>query len=193
MPPTRRSFLTGATAVAATAAVTHEAHADPSPRGSQVSRYAFITDAHINVGEPESSALLRTTMAAIERDRPELVINAGDMTDFGAAAEYAAYLDLVPDALTDRLCHVPGNHERKWDWAADETFVRYLGATSSSRTVDGLRFIMWDTSQHQQGGPTAPQSRLDWLAHELARGPHDQQSVIVTPPSPDGRGLLLPA
>jgi hypothetical protein len=101
---------------------------DVAPAGARVWRVAHLSDIHI-VGErygfriecgragPRGNGRLRRALndlAALHAERPlDLILVTGDMTDAGAAAEWAEFFDIFAShpELASRMLIVPGNHD----------------------------------------------------------------------------------
>lgn len=151
MPLTRRGFL----GLSAAGIVIGAAGWGPWPGGGLESagaseeplRFAVLTDTHANEEETERMANLRRVFTAIDAEDPQFVLHCGDITDYGSDESFAAYRDLVPAALWDRLRHVPGNHEIRWDTSARRRFQRWFGPTSYGFDAGGVHFMALDPTQ----------------------------------------------
>lgn len=140
--------------------------------------FAVVTDTHANAESPERLAGLTRAFAAIEVEDPAFVLNCGDITDYGAEDEFAAYRAAIPDALIDRIHHVPGNHEVRWDPTAMENYRRHFGPPSYSFDADGLHFVALDPTQALQEPGVFGPDRLDWLRDDLERAGASTPSVL---------------
>ncbi|WP_157508776.1 outer membrane protein assembly factor BamB family protein [Luteipulveratus halotolerans] len=103
-------------------------------------RFAMVTDTHANVTLPQRSADLRRALDVVSSLRPDVVLHCGDITDYGAGDEFAAYRASVPNGLWDRMKHVPGNHESRWDATGLADYRRWFGPEWSSFAVGGVHF-----------------------------------------------------
>ncbi|MGC4942079.1 PQQ-binding-like beta-propeller repeat protein [Kribbella sp. DT2] len=104
-------------------------------------RFAVITDTHADVVLPERSKDLTRMLTVAQGMHPDFVLHCGDITDYGADDEFALYRSSVPAGLWDRVHHVPGNHESRWNPDAFETYRRYFGSEWSSFELHGLRVV----------------------------------------------------
>lgn len=110
-------------------------------------RFAVITDTHANEDETARMANLRRIFGALEAEDPQFVLHCGDITDYGSDGSFAAYRDLIPPALWERLRHVPGNHEIRWDTSARRRFQHWFGPTSYGFDAGGVHFMALDPTQ----------------------------------------------
>ncbi|WP_181157434.1 PQQ-binding-like beta-propeller repeat protein [Microbacterium sp. MYb62] len=151
MPLTRRGFL----GLSAAGVVIGATGWGPWPgggvgaaeAGEEPLRFIVLTDTHANEDEGERMANLRRVFAAIEGEDPAFVLHCGDITDYGSDESFSAYRDLVPASLWDRLRHVPGNHEIRWDTSARRRFQRWFGPTSYGFDAGGVHFMALDPTQ----------------------------------------------
>jgi len=113
-------------------------------------RFVVVTDTHANEEEAARLENLRRVFAAVDAEQPQFVLHCGDITDYGSDAGFAAYRDTIPAGLWDRVRHVPGNHEIRWDTSARERFQRWFGPTSYSFDAGGVHFMALDPTQALQ-------------------------------------------
>ncbi|NYI71165.1 outer membrane protein assembly factor BamB/predicted MPP superfamily phosphohydrolase [Naumannella cuiyingiana] len=179
----RRAALRGGAAVlvGAAAASTRSPRAAAQP-GTPESRrtVAFLTDTHVDPENARHLTNLRAVFAAIEADRPDLVLHGGDVTEYGSAAEYQAYLDLVPGSLRDIVWHVPGNHEIRWDVTAAELYERYLDQRNVEVHLAGIQFLLLDPTIWQQEVGYYTEQDLAWLRRKLQNKSAKTPTVLVT-------------
>jgi outer membrane protein assembly factor BamB/predicted phosphodiesterase len=136
------------------------------PRSSGPLRFALVTDTHASPARVEAARHLRRVYAAIARLDPDFVLHCGDVTDTGLRSEYDLYQRAVPVALADRIRHVPGNHDVRWDPTAKGLYHERLGPAPYSFEVDGVHFIGFDPTQALlETGHCGP--GLRWLEHDL--------------------------
>ncbi len=112
--------------------------------------FVVLTDTHGNEEETARLENLSRVFAAVEAEDPQFVLHCGDITDYGDESGFGAYRSTIPAALWDRIRHVPGNHEIRWDVTARERFQRWFGPTSYSFDVGGVHFIALDPTQALQ-------------------------------------------
>jgi outer membrane protein assembly factor BamB len=113
-------------------------------------RFVVLTDTHGNEEETERLANLALVFSAVEAEDPQFVLHCGDITDYGDDSGFAAYRSCIPDGLWDRIRHVPGNHEIRWDVTARERFQQWFGPTSYSFDAGGVHFVALDPTQALQ-------------------------------------------
>ncbi|WP_172979864.1 outer membrane protein assembly factor BamB family protein [Agromyces agglutinans] len=130
-------------------------------------RFAVFTDTHANLEETARLENLARVFAAVEAEDPDFVLHCGDITDAGRESDFETYRSLIPAALWDRIRHVPGNHEIRWDITARERYERWFGPTSYSFDVGGVHFIALDPTQALQE-PGLFSDDLAWIRDDLA-------------------------
>lgn len=170
----RRRFL-GLAGIAATGTLVASSGLGPFARPSRAAasddgvslRFAVVTDTHASPEEPVRLQLLPRVFQSIDRANPDFVVNCGDITDYGAGAEFDAYLSTIPETLRPRMRHVPGNHEVRWDVNAGQLYARTFGPAPYAFDAGGLRLIGLDPTQLlQEPGHFGPE-RLRWLGDQL--------------------------
>ncbi len=146
LPPTRRRFLGvagaglvgGAAATLLPSAAAAALPALPRPDTSRL-QFAVITDTHEDVTLLERATELNRLLTVVQGMSPDFVLHCGDITDYGVDDEFSLYRSAVPNSLWDRMQHVPGNHEARWNPDAFESYRRYFGPEWSSFELHGLR------------------------------------------------------
>jgi outer membrane protein assembly factor BamB len=145
LSPTRRRFLgLAGLGLAGGALLPATASATPTPYGvdrfdTTPLRFAVVTDTHADVVLPDRSKDLTRMLTVAQGMHPDFVLHCGDITDYGVDDEFALYRSSIPAGLWDRMHHVPGNHEARWNPDAFETYRRYFGPEWSSFELHGLR------------------------------------------------------
>ncbi len=139
----------------------------PAAGGPGTLHLCVVTDTHADVDVPDRLDALRTVFASIEEADPDVVLHCGDISDYGASDEYAAYLAAVPRNLRTRLRHVPGNHEARWDEQALNTCGRLFGQAPYSFDIDGIHIVGLNPTQLLQEPGHFGAEHLDWLRQDL--------------------------
>lgn len=147
-------------------------------------RFALITDVHF--GPPayfagklrklshQSGALCRAFVRTTnERDRPDLVVNLGDVIEDSNRerdlAHYAEFMNVAGD-LEAPLLHVAGNHDTINLTEQDlRGLWRHSGPLHYSRRVAGVDFVVLHTQETKDVAVHLPDEQLAWLAEELTR------------------------
>ncbi|NDL56167.1 PQQ-binding-like beta-propeller repeat protein [Phytoactinopolyspora mesophila] len=163
----------GATALGATP-LGNAASAQPRPEG-----FALLGDTHVGVTVPERTGWTRWVYEHILARDASAVCHVGDIMDYGSVDEYDAYLSTIPDDLFERVHHVPGNHDWRWDPTARERYRELLGQSRYSFDAAGIRFIALDPSHLLQEGGGFGEHGMEWLLHELEQAPDDQPIVMM--------------
>lgn len=168
-PVSRRSVLVGGGIGALGVAVAGSRVYAAGGGGGGGERHAFamVTDTHVNTEEPDRTASLDRILTHIADRDPAFVLNTGDITDIGAADEFALYTDTIPDALTGRMKEVPGNHENQYLVDALEAYDDHLEARRYSFASGGLHMIGLDPLVMMEWGWYFDAELLGWLKQEL--------------------------
>lgn len=117
---------------------------------------AFVTDVHVDPEDPKKTARARVTAEALVALDPDLVIHAGDLTEYGDAHEIRTWLEMFPESFRSRIHHAIGNHEVRWEASAYEVFEEVCGPREHSVEVGGLQVVFTD--------PTTPQQ--EWASYQ---------------------------
>jgi len=134
-----------------------------------------ITDTHIggDWGGEDPVAGLAAVIDEVLRlpDRPDAVLLTGDLTEHGAAAEYATVRELT-SAIAAPLHVLPGNHDDRATLRA-QFGLRGSGAEPIHYAVDlgPLRLLALDTSIPGSAAGALDADQLAWLDAELAGAP----------------------
>lgn len=141
---------------------------------------AQLTDPHIRrpgeraYGVVDTAAHLKAavTFIATKLAHIDTLMITGDLVDFGAAEEYAHFLEIVAP-LTMPLLPIPGNHDRREAFA--EAVGRWVqlpgsGHLSYVRDVGPLRLVMLDSTVPGKSHGQMCSDRLLWLDRVLADG-----------------------
>lgn len=173
----RRRFLVGAGALG-TLGVLGTAVPDRAAKAAGTIRFAVVSDTHADPGQPARLEILKTIFASIERADPTFVVNCGDITEYGAPEEFEAYFSTIPAGLRDRIRHVPGNHETRWDESGTALFQSVFGATPFSFDAGGIHFVGLDPTAVLQEPGIFGATDLNWLRRDLAKAGADTPSVM---------------
>lgn len=161
--------------MAATALPAHHAHAAPKASSTTI---AYVTDVHIDIEDETKTARAKATAAALVDLDPDLVVHGGDLTEYGAASEFATWLDLFPTAFRAKMHHVAGNHESRWDGSAYEAFTDKVGPLNHSVDLDDLHLSFVDLTTTQQEFAHLYEEGRNWLRKDLA-STQDRPSLVI--------------
>lgn len=155
---------------------------------------AQLSDPHIDPARPGKAAALSRAVAHLLtlRPLPDAVIVTGDLTDHGAAEEYAEFRRLVAPLLCP-VYVIPGNHDDRG--AMLEIFGNQGGSGLPGfvqYAVEDLpvRLLALDTLVPGQGGGELDRTRLDWLEARLAEAPGRPTLLLLHHP-PFATGLKV--
>ncbi|MGJ6980636.1 PQQ-binding-like beta-propeller repeat protein [Aestuariimicrobium soli] len=175
---TRRGVLAGGAGVAATLATATTlatapatpAHAaPPAPDDVVLATIGVVTDTHLNA-EVDRAPIMRRVYQWMADRTPDAVLHCGDITDYGADDEFAAYRATIPTALEGRIHHVPGNHEWRWDPTVLETYERLFGPRNSMFEVAGVRFVGLSPFQVLEEPGVYDDDLLGWFDRTCSKG-----------------------
>jgi outer membrane protein assembly factor BamB len=128
--------------------------------------FIVFSDTHFGVGD--NLALNRTMLQEIATLQPELVLNAGDVTERGWAEEYDD-VDRALAGLSLQVHMAPGNHDVRWAPLGLQIFADRIGPPQRVFEHRGCVFAQLDSTVplSHWGHVGGPQRR--WLERELAR------------------------
>jgi 3',5'-cyclic AMP phosphodiesterase CpdA len=159
---------------------------------------AQLSDVHIKAAGKlsyrvvDTAGMLRACVAHLlaQRQRPDVVVFTGDLTDFGRADEYAVLRELLaPLSMPPSLIPIyliPGNHDDRA--AMREAFPdhAYLRQTPDfiQYAIDShpLRIVAIDTVIPGESGGELCEARLAWLEARLAEQPRKPTLVLMHHP-----------
>ena len=176
----RRHLLAGSATATLAAASTGLAPCLARAADEASDRFAMVTDTHQNLQAPERGDDLARVFAHIADRDPSCVLHCGDIVDNGTKDQYLGYRSTVPDALSDRIHHVPGNHEVQWTVDGLEDFREVFGATRHSFEAGGLHVIGIDDVACQEWDFTFGSDALDWLVGALEEAGTDKPIVVFS-------------
>jgi predicted phosphodiesterase len=126
--------------------------ARPQPRAADVRlRIGVLGDLHI--GSRDAEALAATAVSDLNRARPDLVVQLGDVTDHGDADEFAGAARVL-DELEAQWVAMIGNHDgysrTEERLAGRELFERYLGRAPDGVLLErgGVRVAVLDSVEY---------------------------------------------
>jgi len=140
--------------------------------------FVQLTDTHIRepgrlaYGRLDTTPYLARAVRAVKTlpQTPTAVIISGDLTDFGRAAEYASFRELIAP-LDMPVYLLPGNHDERGalrEAFPDHTYLGSEGFIQYAVDVGPVRLIVLDTSEPGQSSGRLCEARLAWLAQALA-------------------------
>ncbi|HUF51594.1 MAG TPA: PQQ-binding-like beta-propeller repeat protein [Longimicrobiales bacterium] len=128
--------------------------------------FVVFSDTHFGVGN--NLALNRALLEEIAALQPELVLNAGDVTERGWAEEYDD-VDRALAGLSLPIHMAPGNHDVRWAPHGLQIFAQRIGPPQRVFEHNGCVFAQLDSTVplSHWGHIGGPQRR--WLERELSR------------------------
>lgn len=146
-------------------------------------RFALISDEHFGPQaffggklrklSAEAEPLTRAFVQDMNlRERPDLVINLGDVVeDLDREAdlrEYGRFITAL-EALDAERLHVAGNHDQI-NLSDDDlrALWRHSGPLHYSRDIGGVHFAVLRTVEVKDTAVHLPDEQLDWIARDLA-------------------------
>jgi len=150
---------------------------------------AQISDLHIQArgalsyGVVDTAQYLRACAAHIRglRQRPDVVVATGDLTDGGKPEEYALLRELLAE-LQLPLYLIPGNHDERATLRAafaDHDYLRQNEEFICYAIEDWpVRIVALDTTVPGAGGGLLCEKRLGWLAATL-RARQEAPTVVL--------------
>ena len=152
--------------------------ATPARARDDVLRFAWLSDTHVgNRGEDD----LRKVIDDINsQDGLNFAIVTGDITDFGAVAQYHLAKQML-GRLKIPFHVVPGNHDCKWSDSGGAWFGRVFGRARLAFDAGGFRFLGIHQGPILKNGDGhfSPED-VRWLGEQLARAAPGQPVIFVT-------------
>jgi 3',5'-cyclic AMP phosphodiesterase CpdA len=119
------------------------------------------------------------------KQRPDIVVATGDLTDFGRPDEYAHLRELLAP-LPMPVYLIPGNHDHRKNMIAAFPDHRYLTqfAPFIQYAIEEwpLRILALDTLIPEASGGMLCGARLDWLSQKLAESPERPTVILMHHP-----------
>ena len=137
MKLTRRDFLAGSAAALVGASLPYR---QEKPNRSE---FAFFSDSHVSLERNIKEC--RTMLAEVEQLNPALIINGGDVTDYGWQKEYANYQALIK-GFSCPVHHVPGNHDVRWSPLGLKAYSQVCGQPFRFFQSGGVHFLLLDST-----------------------------------------------
>ena len=157
----------------------------------QISDLHIKTPGKLSYGVVDTSSMLKRCVEHIHalKQRPDLILATGDLTDFGKPAEYAYLRDLL-SPLGIPLYMIPGNHDHRENMIAAFPDHAYLAQTFTTAqpfiqyAIEDLplRILALDTVIPEQSGGELCENRLAWLEEKLQQAPVRPTLIIMHHP-----------
>jgi 3',5'-cyclic-AMP phosphodiesterase len=140
---------------------------------------AQLSDIHVG-GSRFDEALLTDAIHEVNRERPDMVVIAGDLTGAGYDDEYAGAKRALDEIECERLVIVPGNHDARN--VGDLRFEEYFGErySRSHFECDGIQVavVATDTSKPDIDEGEIGRDRYAFLADGFA-GDHSFRILVL--------------
>lgn len=169
--------LPAATPAAAAVASPVAANASPASLSPAAFTFVHLTDTHVGSSQGNKNTPAVFDEIANLPEKPAFIINGGDVTELGSAAQYDLYEQFARRAgLT--VYHVPGNHDARWSDAGKAGFARRFGPRYRSFDHNGVHFVLLDSSIDAETHGHLDRAMLDWLAADLAQVGRDRPVLV---------------
>lgn len=159
MALTRRQFIVGASAL--TLAPT-KIFAQPK---SKTLRVVFFSDTHVALNRNVNECA--KMLGEIVELKPNLVINGGDVTDYGWRGEYSNYR-AITQGLPFKIHHVPGNHDVRWSPFGPQIYKEFVDQPFSVFEREGVWFVLLDSTVPLSHWGHYEAVQLEWLREKLS-------------------------
>lgn len=145
---------------------------------AQGPRFALLADTHISGNGGSADDLRRCVRDINDNTKPDFVLCAGDLTNFGTDGELRLVKSIL-DSLSMPYYVVPGNHDAKWSESGCNSFVKTFGYEQFDFTADGWRFLGCASGPNMRMAPALiPRSDLVWL-NSLEKDPDSKGCIFV--------------
>ena len=149
----------------------------------QISDLHIKTRGKLSYGVVDTSGMLTRCVDHILalKQRPDIVIATGDLTDFGRPDEYAHLRELLAP-LSMPLYLIPGNHDHRDNMINAFPDHPYLTEFPPfiQYAIEHLpvRILALDTVIAEKSGGELCETRLNWLAQKLEEAPDRPMSSM---------------
>ncbi|WPU92699.1 PQQ-binding-like beta-propeller repeat protein [Mucilaginibacter sabulilitoris] len=139
---------------------------------AQSFKFAFVSDTHVNIGNPTAAEDLRRTVRDINANNDlKFVVITGDITEFGADEEIKLAKQIL-DSLNKKWYIIPGNHDANWSESGSNTFKKIFGAETFAFNYGGYLFAGTSCGPNMRMGPgQVPRENIVWLDSVLNHTP----------------------
>ncbi|MEP7154706.1 MAG: phosphodiesterase [Betaproteobacteria bacterium] len=152
----------------------------------QISDLHIKTPGKLSYGVVDTSDMLARCVEHIRalKQKPDIIIATGDLTDFGRPEEYAYLRELLApfEQQGIPLFMIPGNHDHRENMSAAFPEHRYLTQSLPfiQYVIEDLpvRIVALDTVIPGQSGGELCATRLAWLEQKLSEAP-DRPTLIL--------------
>lgn len=152
----------------------------------QISDLHIKTPGKLSYGVVDTSDMLARCVEHIRalKQKPDIIIATGDLTDFGRPEEYAYLRELLApfEQQGIPLFMIPGNHDHRENMIAAFPGHRYLTQSLPfiQYVIEDLpvRIVALDTVIPGQSGGELCATRLAWLEQKLSEAP-DRPTLIL--------------
>jgi predicted phosphodiesterase len=183
--------------------------------GPAVVRFGIVTDIHYAERDPagtrfyrESAGKLAEFVSAMNREKPDFIVELGDFKDQDAQPDrtrtltFTAKVESILAGFRGRRFHVLGNHDM--DSLSKSEFLRKAVNSGIRRDrsyysmdVKGIHFIILDANYRSDGmvydsgnydwtDANIPAAELEWLNKDLASG--RSPAIVLVHQQLDGEG-----
>ena len=149
----------------------------------QISDLHIKTRGKLSYGVVDTSGMLKRCVEHILalKQKPDIVIATGDLTDFGRPDEYAHLRELL-SPLAMPLYLIPGNHDHRENMI--NAFPDHPYLTQFPPFIQyaierlPMRILAIDTVIAEKSGGELCETRLNWLTQKLEEAP-DHPTIII--------------
>ena len=149
----------------------------------QISDLHIKTRGKLSYGVVDTSGMLKRCVEHILalKQKPDIVVATGDLTDFGRPDEYAHLRELL-SPLAMPLYLIPGNHDHRENMIKAFPDHPYLSQfppfIQYAIEHHPMRILAIDTVIASASGGELCEKRLAWLAQKLEQAP-DRPTIII--------------
>lgn len=144
----------------------------------QFLKFVVVTDTH--TGKSGNDAGLEEIVADINiNTNVDFVLHAGDISDFGSAAELGEAKRLL-DGLNKPYYIIPGNHDTGWSDSGGLAYDKLWKEQKFLTDFDGVRFIGFGTGPYgRMSRGFVPLDQLRWLDSLIKVTPRKQKVIFI--------------
>lgn len=141
--------------------------------GPQPFRVVWIADTHLGFKQSNDAFQAFLKDVASLPFKPDLLINAGDVTEIGDLKLYQTYLDGIK-SLGIPAYAVMGNHDTRWVDVGKRQFPQIIGPRYFSVDIQGIHWMFLDSTLERQPYGHVDFRELSWISRNLKHVPADE-------------------
>lgn len=146
-------------------------HSSPVQRKGE--GYTFYTISGMRVSSDSDVAALRRFVGEMTTtpEKPAFVVALGNLTEAGRTAEFNRFTEIMAPLQTAKvgLYSVPGKNDVIWSPMGKEGYAKAVGKTYQSFDLEGVHYVLLDSTVIQSGYGHFDKEQLEWLERDIKK------------------------